>query len=280
MTLWQRWKKVSINNKLMIYMTFILAAATTLYTLMYRSQVKFMEQSARENAEQTNRLVNASERLADTTKNTLEESKRVNKEASDRADRTTKATEMQANASMSQANTSEASAKIARDALVTTNRPYVTAFVVPFAGLEIGELVQNSVKFANDGNGPAQVSARTQFVLSDLPVCPAGIVKATPQQFGMITSLQPSPVSQHREIQAVISSGIPLSEADMKAIKNADKFLLFYGEGSYTGLGGEVPIKWCSQYFWNPSESRGGWRDCLVLPKGTKMRLTRGKGPP
>ena len=73
MNLWQRWKKVSINNKLMIYMTAILAVATTLYTLMYRSQVEFTKENARQSAEQTDRLVAASERLAETTKSTLDE---------------------------------------------------------------------------------------------------------------------------------------------------------------------------------------------------------------
>jgi hypothetical protein len=104
---WQRWKKVSINNRLMIYMTAILAVATTLYTLMYRSQVKFTEQNARQTAEQTDRLIAASEKVAASTRDVLEEAKRANKESADRAERATKAGETQANASMSQANVSE-----------------------------------------------------------------------------------------------------------------------------------------------------------------------------
>jgi hypothetical protein len=124
MSPWERWKKVSINNKLMIYMTAILAVATTLYTLMYRSQVKFMKENATQTAEQTNRLVNASERLAQTTNNTLEEAKRVNKETGDRADRTTKAIEIQANASMSQAGTSRITAGAARESSQFARQSY------------------------------------------------------------------------------------------------------------------------------------------------------------
>ena len=160
MNLWQRWKKVSINNKLMIYMTAILAVATTLYTLMYRSQVEFTKENARQSAEQTDRLVAASERLAETTKSTLDEAKRVNKEAADRADRTLQAIETQTAASKSQAKTSQISARAAEESAQIAregSRPAITSSV------RLSELTddraQFTIKIENNGN------TRTQFTL-------------------------------------------------------------------------------------------------------------------
>jgi len=277
MKLSQRWKQTSLPNKLLVTASGLMAFGTLFYAGAAVLQIHILNRSAQQQAEQTNRLIAASERTANTAQtqantsasqaNSIAEQSKTMKESLGLTNRAVTAGEKQANTSQVSARAAEQSANIAREAMVATTRPYVAAFSVPFEGIEVNKIVSNTVKFANDGNSPAEVSAEAQFVISDLPISPRQIAIANPQQFSMITYIQPTLVPQHRETGSItVTSGIPLRPADFDAIQNFRKSLLFYGIGWYRGIGGKVPINWCSLYWHNPSTGRSGWRDCIIMP--------------
>jgi hypothetical protein len=269
MSLWERWKKVSINNKLMIYMTAILAVATTLYTLMYRSQVNFMKENATQTAEQTNRLVNASERLAQTTNNTLEEAKRVNKETGDRADRATKAIETQANASMSQANTSQVSARaaeksagIAYQSFIATQRPQV---FISAAGLHGGALVvgqESVIDLELTNSGPVAAVCHFRDMTFFFNLAPFMTVLEYQHTSKPVTyNLSPtSRVYIHPHFP------FPATKERLDAITEGRARLYFYGRGEYRDdLGRTFPLLFCFIYSENVPGKLGLCSDEIIV---------------
>ena len=255
MTLWHRWKKVSINNKLTIYMSAILAVATTLYTLMYRSQVKFAEENARQTSEQTNRLIAASERLAASTKEALEETKRINQESADRAERATRATENQADASVIQAETSRASARAAeQSALAATQslavgeRPYIATKAVEFRNFEEGKKPSIAVFFDNTGKTPGlNASMRTYSAIRGERKL--GEVKYPPVESVSTSVIQPG--CCHRQVINAFNRDLPqeVVNAMIQAIKDGKLWLYVYGIADYEdGVGKHHTLKFCRYY--------------------------------
>lgn len=251
MSPWERWKKVSINNKLMIYMTAILAVATTLYTLMYRSQVNFMKENATQTAEQTNRIVNASERLASTTKDTLEEAKRVNKETSDRADRTLKAIETQANASMSQANTSQVSARASEKSAVFAQQAYASSQqakvffkrVAWHARPEANKRFDAEFVLSNSGATAYEVITQMGLEVRDLPF--EGVLPCD----NSVTETEETPLEPGAE-QTLYTSFRPVfTETGIKALENETAQVFIYGSVVWRdSLGRRSKLPYCRMY--------------------------------
>jgi len=255
MNLWQRWKKVSINNQLMIYMTAILAVATTLYTLMYRSSVKFAEQSARQQSEQTDRLIAASERLAASTKEALDETKRVNRESADRAERALKAAEEEANASAIQSETSrtsaraaEASAKIAAQSFNIGERPYIATRAIEANNFAAGQRPTITIQFDNSGKTPA-LNSRVRSYSAIRAEKKLGAVT-----YPAVPSLSTSIVQSgccHKQIIPAFAVDLPQEaiNALIEAIKQRQVWFFVYGIADYDdGAGKRHTLLFCQYY--------------------------------
>lgn len=261
-SLWRRWQKVSINNKVMIYMTAILAVATTFYTLMYRSSVKFAEENAKQATAQTDKLIAATERLASSTKDALDETKRVNRESADRAERAVRAGEKQADASKSQANTSQVSARAAQESASAATktfaigeRPFITAKEIRMLVLKPGEQPKGEVLFTNSGRTPAYnvgVNVTTVVRVGVLPESPPygnaamhrlplapGDSKVVPMKFGIGTFVDQATIDK-------LGKGEP-----------ANLFLYVYGFVEYEdGIGRRHTTKYCGFYLKGPNDTK------------------------
>lgn len=235
----------------MIYMTAILAMATILYTLIYRSQVKFMKENARQTAEQTDRLVAASERLAETTKSTLEEAKRVNKETADRADRTTRAIETQANASMSQANTSKVTAEAAKESAKTARRSFefgqrpelFFVLVKLREPLTVGQAPVVQFVLTNGGS----MAAKGQFWDITWRTTPVPFIGGL-EYNARGTKVTFSLASHATNTMTFSTTFIPTKE-QVEALDAGNRLLFIYARGEYTDtLGRRYPMPFCYSY--------------------------------
>src|SRR5690348_4699818 len=91
---YHRWKNADVHNQLMVVTTAIVAIGTLVVafgTVFYAGAAIFqyclMKESAKEASAQADKLIAASERLADNAKDALDEAKRVNEGAANRAER-------------------------------------------------------------------------------------------------------------------------------------------------------------------------------------------------
>jgi hypothetical protein len=244
MTLWQRWKKVSINNKLTIYMTAILAVATTLYTLMYFSQVKFTEENARQTSEQTNRLIAASEKQAAGIREALEETKRANRDAADRAERALSATEKQANASLTQANTSQIAARAAEQSArisEQTLRAQIAIQEIRAVNFEADQPIRFIITWKNDGNSPATITGT---------VAKVGIVTEVPSeticQGAPNAAMRPITVNPHNTRPQTISVRAGRFTAEQfQSVKDGKSYFLICGQVIYETVGKREAFPLC-----------------------------------
>jgi multidrug efflux pump subunit AcrA (membrane-fusion protein) len=258
MSLWQRWKKVSINNKLMIYMTAILAVATTLYTCMYRSQVKFLEQSAEQQAAQTEKLIAASERMANTANRQAEDSRKSNDEMLSKAERLTRANEDLVKAATKQASTSQVSARAAessakfaektveatKEATFTANRAYLTIREIHPPQLSSDKPLMIYVDWDNDGNSPARTikGIAAVSITTALPT----LTECLHHAIGPVETLVVQPHSTRT--QRFIFAARSFSQPQIDAVENGQRILSICGNLSYETLGQTFSLLFCAHW--------------------------------
>jgi hypothetical protein len=268
------WRSASPLTKLQLLLTGVIAIATVLYCGFSGWQLYVIHSGG----EDTRKLAQAAKEQANTMQAQLKtmqdqaNSMRVQtntlSESLIETRKSVNASEKQADASLSQANTSQASARaaqesarIAQESMVASSRPYVTAVVGEFSVSDPGEVVKVQVKFVNDGNSPAEVTALMQLRLLDFPLSPGHIIRADSNQFSSVMSIQPSTIPPHKEINANVYSNVSLTPSEWEQVKAYKKFLIIYGEGSASGLGGKVPVRFCVGFVYDPNHS--SWLNCV-----------------
>jgi len=87
MKLLQRWRQTAIANQLMVITTTIVAFGTLFYAAAAIFQIYILNKSAEQTTKQTDKLIAATQRLADTTVDALNEAKKSNKETAEKVDR-------------------------------------------------------------------------------------------------------------------------------------------------------------------------------------------------
>jgi hypothetical protein len=169
MNIRQRWKQTTIANKLMVWTTTIVAFGTLVQVGIGLFQYWLVKESGEQATKQTDRLIAAYERISNTSIEALNEVKRSNTEAANKAERAVNASESFADAATQQANTSaqtaraseisaraaEAGVKTSIDRLEYELRPYVHPTVVEMLKLELGKPVSMRVTLQNTGKTPA-----------------------------------------------------------------------------------------------------------------------------
>ncbi len=257
-----------ISSLLMAVATFCLAIASFYQYRTFQSQLATMREQAAAAKKSVDISLDQAQAVRDSAKAAKDSAAAANM-LTEQNKELIGAAKTQANASMSQANTSDVTAKsaqrsaeIAREAMIVTSRPYVVAFAEPFGRLEANQVAELSVRFVNDGNSPAEVTTMMQFVFSDSPAfTPTALVKADANEFSMIRYFQPTVVAPHREVSETVTSGLSLTTKDFEAIRKFEKWLIFYGQGSYKGVGGPYPINICRMYHYDSSTDREHWSD-------------------
>ena len=127
-------------------------------------QYWLMKESARQASEQTDKLIAATQRMADTTRDALEEAKRSNEETAKRAERAIQVSRDFADAATSQAETSKKSAVAAETSAAAAQKgvevtklgisAYISIDKMRFfpSPLEPNKPVTVIFEFVNDGN--------------------------------------------------------------------------------------------------------------------------------
>lgn len=153
----------------MVYTTAIVALGTLFYAGTALWQVYILNKGAEQTAQQNERMIAASERIAETTIAALNEAKRQNEETANRAERAIDASrdfadaaKRQANAAISQAGSGRESASaaaksasIAEKALITVQRPLIGVVSMHLSPLEVGRKAVVEITFQNSGRLPA-----------------------------------------------------------------------------------------------------------------------------
>jgi hypothetical protein len=256
MNLFQRWKQTTIANQLMVITTAVVAFGTLFYVGVAIFQYCLMKESARQASEQTDRLIAATQRMADTTVEALKEAKRSNEETAKRAERAIQVSRDFADAATSQAETSKKSAKAAessataaqkgvevmRSGILIANRAYISIDKMKFLNpLEPNKPVIVTFEFVNDGNSSAEVnSAGTWYFDTSLRPCD---YSAKPASGGTIVA----PKSPRFKLVTIFQQG--LSQSDIEAIQQGRKVFQMCTKGTYTTLNESYPLEHCSYYF-------------------------------
>ena len=165
---WQRWKQTTIANQLMVITTAIVAFGTLFYVGVAIFQYRLMKDSASQSSEQTDKLIAATQRMAETTIKAFEEAKRSNKEISERAERALQVSRDFADAATIQAKTSKTSA----EAAVAAQRPWISVDVrieEPLLITEQEVRIGLTFTITNSGNSPA-VNTRVIPQLAAIPI--------------------------------------------------------------------------------------------------------------
>jgi len=176
----EKWSRTHIANRLMVWTTALVAFATLFYAVATAFQVYLFRENARETAQQTDRLIDTSEKQAAVIREALEETKRSNREVAERAERALNTAEKQANASLTQANvsermveqnkellksartqanTSQLSARAAeRSAQLAaeSQRPSIEIAEIRLTDIAAGKMPTGRINFRNGGASPAR----------------------------------------------------------------------------------------------------------------------------
>jgi hypothetical protein len=256
MNLFQRWKQTTIANQLMVITTAVVAFGTLFYVGVAIFQYYLMKESARQASEQTDRLIAATQRMADTTVEALKEAKRSNEETAKRAERAIQVSRDFADAATSQAETSKKSAKAAessattaqrglevmKSGIVITNRAYISIDKMRFFPnpLEPNKPVTVIFEFVNDGNSSAEVNTGgTWYFDTSLREC---------EYSGkLVRPIVVAPKSPRTQQWTIFQQG--LSQPDIDAIQQGRKVFQICIKGTYTTLNERYPIEDCSYYY-------------------------------
>ena len=255
MNLFQRWKQTTIANQLMVITTAVVAFGTLFYVGVAIFQYYLMKESARQASEQTDRLIAATQRMADTTRDALNEAKKSNEETAKRAERAIQVSRDFADAATSQAETSKKAAKaaessataaqrgveVAKSGIVIANRAYISIDKMRFLNpLEPNKPVILIFEFVNDGNSSAEVSSGgTWYFDTSLRQCD---YSAMPTSGGLVVA----PKSPRTKMVTIFQQG--LSQPDIEAIQQGRKVFQMCTKGIYTTLNERYPLENCSYY--------------------------------
>ena len=251
----QRWKKSSIANQLMVITTTVVAFGTLFYVGVAVFQYYLMKESAIEASAQTDRLIAATQRMADATLKALDVTKKSNKETADRAERAIRVSKDFADAAASQAETSKKTAKAAeisasaaqngvevvKTGILIANRAYISIDKMRFLNpLEPNKPVSLVFEFANDGNSSAEVSgASTKYIGAILQPCKY----STEPAFQKIMVAPKSPRTQR---VSIFRQG--LSQQDIEAIQQGRNIFQICIKGTYNSLNENYQFENCSYY--------------------------------
>jgi len=249
----EKWSRTHIANRLMVWTTALVAFATLFYAVATAFQVYLFHKNAAETARQTDRLIDASEKQATVIREALEETKRSNREAAERAERTLNATEKQADASStqanvsermarqneglieatrSQANTSQVAARAAEESAKISKRAYEAGLVprIYFLGSKMKEDIEPSkspviqLLVANGGGKAERLYAQMAAV-----VRPYGFSgELSTERFGPPSSVMP--LEQGATSTFTIVFDMTLSQEQIKSVRDTStQMLIFYG---------------------------------------------------
>jgi hypothetical protein len=269
MKLSQRWKQTSLPNKLLIGTGAIVAFSTLLQVGVATFHYWLMKESGQQAAQQTDKLVAASEKLAQATANALEETKRSNTETANRADIANQISKEFANAAQRQANASmqsaesgktlaratEKSADIASQSFALTQRPTVYFAKTQILPFEEGREVTIQLQIKNAGLTNAyRITIDTVFSFRSIPFAEP-LKYPAKSGYGFIRQPLLEPQSEGWDTRAY--GGFPMTAQRIQAVTIAKTHaLFFFGSGEYfDGLGRKYTLdEFC--YVYDPAEKR------------------------
>jgi hypothetical protein len=251
-TLWQRWKGTTVANQALVVTGTLVALSSMFYTGAAIVQVCILNKSARQQAEQTNKLIAASERTATIANTSAEDARKANVEMLNKAERLTRANEDLVKAATKQAGSSQVSAKaadksasIAYRSFIATQRPqlFVSSSELEGGTLAIGREIRLHLTLSNSGPvGAVSHFWDTTFVFD---VAPFGTGLQYQHGGPAVNTLIP-PTSR---VEAYVSFPLPMTEVRMKAIDDGQARLYLFMRGEYRDEFGRVfPLPLCYRY--------------------------------
>jgi hypothetical protein len=168
----QRWKQTSLANKMLVVTSSFMAFGTVFYAGAAIFQIHILRQSAQQTSQQTEKLITASERLANSANAAVEDARNASREMADRAERITRANETFATTSETSAKAAQASAAAAqksvvatKEATITGNRAYVRIESSSLDMATNSKQIVLIVVWANDGNSSARLTGTVRIKL-------------------------------------------------------------------------------------------------------------------
>jgi hypothetical protein len=168
MKLIHRWKQTSLANKLLIFVSAIVAFSAIFQAYMTYCQYNLMKESDIQATKQTERMIKSSERIADNSAKALDEAKKVNKDTAERAERAIKSSEAFSEAAKLQVVTAKKSLESSIETFRTEQRAWVVCKSMKFKkDLKADEINPFQIIFTNTGATPAlhvriKVTSRTE----------------------------------------------------------------------------------------------------------------------
>jgi hypothetical protein len=268
MKLSQRWRQVSLPNKLMVVSTAIMAVATlflvvaaVLQYLAARDQLKVVGEQANiaqrtlesmnDSSKQTERLIKANEALA-------EQNSELVKHAGEQANAShtlADASQTQANASTvqaqaakqsigfaaSSARAAEQSVRISEQAIIIGNRAYLSFDEIGIDDLVAGKRALPYIVWSNDGNSSAEISGVIQFGIRP------NVLRSCDYSDPSTAPIAPLVISPHKAKRQRFSIEAPTS-AQIEAIENESMYFVMCGRANYVTLGKSYPLEFCMYY--------------------------------
>jgi hypothetical protein len=260
--LWERWRKTTIANQVLVVTGVLMVISSGLYTVTTIYQVRMWKENAKQSGEQTDKLIAASERLANTTNRQAEDAHKANVEMLNKAERLTHANEelvktatKQANASLRQAKTSQVSASAAQqsaNAAAKTfsigERPYIAVKEMSLTNLAVNQRPTTMTIFENAGRTPALnaqfrtcIQARGE-PLPNPPVCATKNDRPASPVFMPAGGVW----------RMIVPFADTATEGDVQYIKSGKSTIYVWGSVEYDdGVGKRHVLKYCA--FYNPN---------------------------
>ena len=253
-SLWQRWKKTSLPNKLMVISTGIMAFATVclvvagiLQYLAAREQLQAVREQAnimraqlesmKSSSKQTQDLIAATQQTANASQSVAEQNKELVKHAGEQA----AASQTQANASVAQAEAArqtaiavgssakatERSAEVAAQSFLVGERPYVSVQNINFVRFTVGQTAAVEVVFINRGKTPAYLTNQNTITLQQRSLTEADFHLRNLEPVNTVIVLPNEPVKIEYEADWV------LTPARLDALMAKTAWFYVYGIGFY-----------------------------------------------
>lgn len=283
MKVFHRWQRTTIANQLMVMTSALVAFGTLFYVGVAVFQYYLMKESGRQASEQTDRLIAATKRMADTTVDALNEAKKTNDESAKRAEKSIEISKSFAEAANRQAENSEKSAhsaeisasasaqsiQVIKSGILIANRAYIELddkmkFLHP---LEPNKPVVFVFKFVNDGNSQANLNfTATSRIDKGLQPC-----KYIDQYKFEGKEIIVSPKNSRTMNLLISPQGF--SQPDIDAIQHGQKVFQMCLDGTYSSLDTIYKLNECVYYypelnnfFGCPTSELKSYGDLLISP--------------
>jgi len=244
--LWQRWKQTTIANQAIVVTGILMFISSALYTCTTIFQVAMWRENARQSGEQTDKLIVASERMANTASRQAEDARKVNSDILDRMERITLANEELVKAANTQASASQVAARTAEKSAAIAfqlQRPQVFLKTAKLSEpLTANKEPSLQFTITNVGSVAAVGVFRdiTRF-LDEYPF--SGVLSYS--RGGPTFRFVLAPTADNKILLKFRS----LTQEKIKTLHDGRARLYFFGEGEYKDIfGRSYPLSFCYMY--------------------------------